>query len=134
GIEYEKRSEVPFPNKKVFILDTLGDLIHVWKISDIAIVGGTFGNHGGHNLSEPAFFGIPVIFGRSIENVKEVANALLKNKGGYKIKDEMEFEEVLERLIFDENERKKAGENAKRAIISLSGSSNIVYKKIKNLL
>ncbi len=134
GIEYEKRSEVPFPNKKVFILDTLGDLIHVWKISDIAIVGGTFGNHGGHNLSEPAFFGIPVIFGRSIENVKEVANALLKNKGGYKIKDEMEFEEVLERLIFDENERKKAGENAKRAIISLSGSSNIVYEKIKNLL
>lgn len=134
GIEYEKRSEVPFPNKKIFILDTLGELINVWKISDIAVVGGTFGNHGGHNLSEPAFFGIPVIFGESIENVKEVANTLLKNKGGYKVKNEKEFEEILSMLIFDENERKKAGENAKRAIFSLSGSSNIIYEKIKGLL
>lgn len=134
GIEYEKRSEVPFPNKKVFVLDTLGELLNVWKISDIAIVGGTFGNHGGHNLSEPAFFGVPVIFGESIENVKEVAKILLKNKGGYKIKNEREFEEVLIKLIFDENERKKAGENAKKVIFSLRGSSNIIYKKIKSLL
>ncbi len=134
GIEYEKRSEVPFPSKKVFILDTLGELINVWKITDIAIVGGTFKNHGGHNLSEPAFFGIPVIFGESIENVKEIADALLKNKGGYKIRNEKEFEEILTRLIFDEGERKKIGKNAKRAILSLSGSSNIIYEKIKSII
>ncbi|MEO0253004.1 MAG: hypothetical protein ABIM13_02905, partial [candidate division WOR-3 bacterium] len=63
-----------------------------------------------------------------------VAKILLKNKGGYKIKNEREFEEVLIKLIFDENERKKAGENAKKAIFSLRGSSNIIYKKIKSLL
>ena len=134
GIEYEKRSKANFPTKKVFILDTLGELLNVWKISDIGVVGGTFEKHGGHNLAEPAFFGIPVIFGESIENVKEVANFLLKNGGGFKVKDEKGLENILNKLILDDEFRKKAGEKAKKTIEILKGSSKIIYEKIKEIL
>jgi len=134
GIEYERRSKSYFPTKKVFILDTLGELLNVWKISDIGIVGGTFGKHGGHNLAEPAFFGIPVIFGESIQNVKEVGNILLKNGGGFKVKDEKELEDILNKLISDDEFRRKMGENAKRGIEILRGSSKIIYERIKEIL
>jgi 3-deoxy-D-manno-octulosonic-acid transferase len=134
GIDYEKRSKSLFPTKKVFILDTLGELLNVWKISDVGIVGGTFGKHGGHNLAEPAFFGIPVIFGESIQNVKEIANILLKIGGGFKVKNEKELENILNKLILDDDFRKRAGENAKKGIEILRGSSKMIYEKIKETL
>jgi hypothetical protein len=35
----------------------------MYKIADAAVVGGTFVDIGGHNVWEPARFGIPVFFG-----------------------------------------------------------------------
>lgn len=134
GIKYEKRSETPSPSGKVFILDTLGELIRVWKISDIGVVGGTFGNHGGHNLAEPASFRIPVIFGESTENVEEVARELVKRKGGIRVRTEEELLKAIENLIKDDNLRKKFGENAGKTIDLLRGSSDIIYREISKFL
>ncbi len=133
GIEYEKRSQNKIPSKKVFILDTLGELINVWKLSDIAIVGGTFGNHGGHNLAEPASFGVPVVFGNSIHNVQEVAMDLIKKRGGLKVENKELFK-TLEKLIKNDSMRERMGKNARRTIDSLKGASEIIYNKIKEIM
>lgn len=134
GIEYEKRSNNSFPSKKVFILDTLGELIRIWKISDIGIVGGTFANHGGHNIAEPASFGVPVIFGKSIHNIEEVARELIKNGGGVNVKNEEELLRAIKNFMENETLRKKAGENAQKTIDLLKGSSEVIYRKIKEII
>ena len=50
----------------VVLLDTLGELADFYAAADVACVGGTWGDHGGHNLLEPAYHGVPVVFGPDI--------------------------------------------------------------------
>lgn len=47
---------------KTLIVDTIGDLKHLYQFGQIAVVGGGF-NAGIHNIIEPAAFGLPVFFG-----------------------------------------------------------------------
>ncbi|RUM88143.1 MAG: hypothetical protein DSZ23_04840, partial [Thermodesulfatator sp.] len=60
-------SQVQAGAHQVFILDTLGELERFYGISDIAFVGGSLAPVGGHNILEPAAFGLPVIFGPFME-------------------------------------------------------------------
>ena len=53
----------PSQDPLVFILDTHGDLAQLYAAADMAILGGTFAQHGGHNPNEPAAFGVPVVTG-----------------------------------------------------------------------
>ena len=54
------------PGTAVVVLDTLGELADFYAAADVACVGGTWGDHGGHNLLEPAYHGVPVVFGPDI--------------------------------------------------------------------
>ncbi len=62
----------------VLIIDSMGYLMSAYSMADAAIVGGTFCKNdvGGHNIIEPAVFGIPVLFGPSVRNFRDVANEL----------------------------------------------------------
>jgi 3-deoxy-D-manno-octulosonic-acid transferase len=52
----------------IVILDTIGELSSVYGMADIAVIGGSFASHGGHNPLEPAFRGRPVVCGPHMEN------------------------------------------------------------------
>ncbi len=56
-------------NASVIVLDTLGELINMYAISDVVVLGGSFvPKVGGHNPLEPAFFGNRLISGKYIFN------------------------------------------------------------------
>lgn len=66
----------------VLIVDTVGILAKLYRLADIAFVGGSF--HGSvHNVMEPAAMAKPVIFGPTIHNAYEAS--LLLEKGAAKI-------------------------------------------------
>jgi len=64
----------------IILVDMLGELINIYTISDIVILGGSFEKIGGHNAAEAAQFGCKIISGehyftqkdifRAIENIK----------------------------------------------------------------
>ncbi len=55
----------------IILCDTMGELVNVYAISDIVILGGSFiDGIGGHNPLEPAFFGLKIISGQYIFNQK----------------------------------------------------------------
>jgi 3-deoxy-D-manno-octulosonic-acid transferase len=70
GIDFVLRSSLPEGGiaGSVVLLDTVGELASVYGISDVAVVGGSFIEHGGQNPLEPAFWGKPVICGPHMEN------------------------------------------------------------------
>ncbi|MDP2279456.1 MAG: 3-deoxy-D-manno-octulosonic acid transferase [Nitrospirota bacterium] len=76
GLEYVKRSEIEGQETRdkgqrkgvVVILDAVGELASVYGVSDVAVIGGSFIEHGGQNLLEPAFWGKPIICGPHMEN------------------------------------------------------------------
>jgi len=82
----------------VLIVDKLGVLRPLYKISDLAIVGGTFVPVGGHNLAEPALMGAPVIFGPFTFKVEEMARLLEREGVGFGAKPE-NLHLLIQRLL-----------------------------------
>jgi len=65
-------------DKTVLLLDTIGELAAVYGIADGVFVGGSLEPAGGHNPLEPASFAKVPIFGRSMDNFREIAATLLE--------------------------------------------------------
>ena len=58
--------------KDIILIDKMGELNNIYKISNIAILGGGFAPIGGHNPLEPISFGCKLISGKNIFNQKEL--------------------------------------------------------------
>lgn len=66
--------------KDILLLDTVGELPDFFAAGDIAFVGGSLVDAGGHNVLEPARFQKPVLFGPYMSNFKNIAEEM-KQKG-----------------------------------------------------
>lgn len=53
---------------RVLLLDTLGDLPAAYGLGTVALVGGGWTWHGGHNPLEPVRWGVPVLAGPGADN------------------------------------------------------------------
>ena len=56
----------------IVVVDTLGELVNIYAISDIVILGGAFEPIGGHNAAEAAQFGCKIISGKHYFNQKDI--------------------------------------------------------------
>lgn len=65
--------------KKVAVVNTIGQLSFLYRYADVAWVGGGFGK-GIHNILEPGAFGIPVFFGPNFKRFNEAIG--MCEKGG----------------------------------------------------
>ncbi|EIK54833.1 3-deoxy-D-manno-octulosonic-acid transferase [Stutzerimonas stutzeri TS44] len=65
---------------QVLLGDTMGELLFLYALADIAFVGGSLVPNGGHNLLEPAALGKPVLSGPHLFNFLEIA-AQLRDAG-----------------------------------------------------
>jgi len=64
----------------VLVGDTMGELLFLYALADVAFVGGSLVPNGGHNLLEPAALGKPVLSGPHLFNFLEIA-AQLRDAG-----------------------------------------------------
>jgi len=63
----------------VLLLDTIGELASIYSLAHLAFVGGSLVEHGGHNILEPAQFGVPIIIGPHYENFRDIVNLFRAN-------------------------------------------------------
>lgn len=71
GLRVARRSALPSAGPAdVLLLDTLGELASAYRLGDAALLGGTFGRRGGHNVLEPLLAGLPVVVGPSTWNIR----------------------------------------------------------------
>jgi 3-deoxy-D-manno-octulosonic-acid transferase len=69
---YRKYSADKSLTGDVVLVDSLGELINLYAISDIVILGGAFEPIGGHNAAEAAQFGCKIISGEYYFNQKDI--------------------------------------------------------------
>jgi 3-deoxy-D-manno-octulosonic-acid transferase len=120
GETYVKRTE----NKKVeniMILNTIGELKNVYAICDIAFIGGSLVDIGGHNIIEPAIFEKPVLFGPYMSNFRDISEEFVNNGAGLLV-DNGNFYDALSTLIESETLRLKMGKKAKQIVLKNAGS------------
>ena len=60
----------------VVIVDSLGELLHFYQLSDYAFVGGSLVPVGGHNVLEPIAMQVPVFCGPYMHNSKSICQSL----------------------------------------------------------
>ena len=60
----------------IVLIDTLGELVNIYSISDIVILGGSFEPIGGHNAAEAAQFGCKIISGKHYFNQVDIFGAI----------------------------------------------------------
>lgn len=72
----QKYSQNAVMQSDIILLDVLGELVNVYAISDIVILGGAFEPIGGHNAAEAAQFGCKIISGKHYFNQKDIFEAV----------------------------------------------------------
>lgn len=135
NIDFENKSnldEINTLTKRVVLLDSMGELISLYSIADIAFVGGSLIDYGGHNPLEPAACGIPVLFGPHMRSNIIGANKLLKQNGAFQCTDIENMKNVLLDLLSNQSKRTAMGRNALNVIKNNSKIAHIVMEYLKN--
>lgn len=83
---------------QVVVIDNIGMLSKLYKVADVAYIGGGFNESGIHNILEAAVFGKPVIFGPEYEKFREAVD-LVEREGAFSINNALELESLLDRLL-----------------------------------
>jgi 3-deoxy-D-manno-octulosonic-acid transferase len=100
----------------VLVGDTMGELLFLYALADIAFVGGSLVPNGGHNLLEPAALDKPVLSGPHLFNFLEIA-AMLRNAGALEeVSDAGGLAATVQRLI-EQPEQAKAMAHAGLAVM-----------------
>ena len=118
GFRTSRRSEQRWAARDcdVFVVDTLGELLNFYACADIAFVGGSLQDVGGHNLLEPAATGTPIVTGPHLRNFADISQRLVA-AGALRIGgDESAVGDALEAMLGDAALR-TAMANAGRALV-----------------
>ena len=75
-LTWQRYSEKEDFGSDIIVVDKLGELVNLYAISDIVILGGAFEPIGGHNAAEAAQFGCKIISGKHYFNQKDIFDAV----------------------------------------------------------
>ena len=94
----------------VVLVDTLGELLLLFGLADLAVIGGSFIPNGGHNPLEAALWGIPVLTGPSMFNFAEVTAGLEAAGALQRVADSEELGTAAAALLADSADAQRRGE------------------------
>ncbi|WP_213875554.1 lipid IV(A) 3-deoxy-D-manno-octulosonic acid transferase [Pseudomonas sp. dw_358] len=84
---------------QVLLGDTMGELLFLYSLADIAFVGGSLVPNGGHNLLEPAALSKPVLSGPHLFNFLDIAGMLRTSGALLEVDDAQTLAVAVQRLI-----------------------------------
>jgi 3-deoxy-D-manno-octulosonic-acid transferase len=136
GLSTVRRSELPIdaePRADAVILDTIGELAHLYQIATAVFVGGSLVPAGGHNILEPALYGKSILFGPHMENFKEIAETFLANRAAIQVHNSRELETAIVGLMGDPVRRARLGAAARALIDANRGAKDRTLAVIADL-
>ncbi len=112
---FHRKSQVQpekYFEKDILLLDTVGELSDFFAAADVAFVGGSLVDVGGHNVLEPARFEKPVLFGRYMSNFESIAAGMKRSGAAIEVQDADHLASVLISLLADSDARLQMGRRA----------------------
>lgn len=118
----------------VILLDTIGELRHVYAAADLVFIGKSMWEHGGQNPIEPSAWGKPVIFGKNMQNFRDAAALLLREEAALQVEDEEELRDAVRRLCLDPALGQRMGERARETVKKNQGALRTIVQWIQPVL
>ena len=136
GLRTELRSQGESCSRQAqcFVIDTIGELMRYYACADVAYVGGSMGEQGGHNALEPVALGKPVLMGPNMENAQEIANQLLKCNAARGVTNQQDFKQAAEEILRDGVLRDSMGQAGRELLEKNKGALDLTLKAVERLL
>lgn len=112
----------------VLLGDSMGEMFCYLAASDIAFVGGSLVDIGGHNVLEPAALGLPVLFGPQMHNQKTASDLLLQAGAALQVGDAAALGASIAALLQDRPARQRMGQAAREALSAHQGATERVLR------
>ena len=106
----------------VLLVDTIGELAALYALADVAFVGGSLVPHGGHNIIEPAQYGVAIVVGNHTENFRDIVS-LFQSRDAVRIVGMAELPLALMELLANPAERDALGQRAAETLRSRTGTT-----------
>jgi 3-deoxy-D-manno-octulosonic-acid transferase len=120
-------------NGGVLLLDTIGELAALYALADVAFVGGSLVPRGGHNIIEPAQYGVATVVGNHTENFRDIVS-LFQRDDAVRIVGPAELPLVLMDLLANDAEREALGQRAAETMRTQMGATARTADALQELL
>ncbi|WP_353685102.1 3-deoxy-D-manno-octulosonic acid transferase [Thermodesulfovibrio sp. 3907-1M] len=136
-ISFSKLTEMPSAfsfksSTSVVLVDQMGILGSLYRICDIAIIGGSFIAHGGQNPLEPAYWRKPIICGPFMYNFPFIEEFL--NHEACIMIDKASLLEILKELAENSELRQTIGNRAYQLFLNKSGATEKTLRLIEKVI
>ena len=118
------------PETEIYIADTMGELGLFYRISPVALIGGSFVDHGGQNPIEAIQLGCAVLTGPSMFNFSEVMVDFVANGVSVSITTPAELPEELSVLLAAPEHASVLAQQQKKAIAEKAGVIDNVFEAL----
>ena len=123
----------PAEGVDVIVLDQVGHLAALYAVGDVAFVGGSLIERGGHNLLEPVAAGVATIHGPHVDNFRELAQ-LLGDRGVTKTVERSTLEAQVRAAWEEPTERDAAVARGRELLEESSGAAAATADYLARLL
>lgn len=132
--ELYSQAEACSAQAQCFVIDTIGVLMRYYASGDIAFVGGSMGDVGGHNALEPAALGVPVLMGPNMDNAKEIAAQLVANGAALQVSGVRDLVSHSKQILADADLRVRMGQAGRALVKQNRGAVHITLEAIERHL
>ena len=101
----------------IVVGDTMGELQKLYAASDVAFVGGSLVEVGGHNILEASAVGVPVLFGPHMFQAEEVSSMALECGAARRVSDVVSLTDAV-RSCIERSELRDTAAAAARALVA----------------
>lgn len=117
----------------VFLVDSIGELAALYSLATLAFVGGSLLPHGGHNIIEPAQYGVPIVVGTHTENFREIVNVFQK-RNAVRVVGVAELPLAFLELLSNDEERLALGRRGLETLRAQTGATQRTMAALERFL
>ncbi len=118
----------------VLLGDTMGELLFLYALADVAFVGGSLVASGGHNLLEPAALGKPLLSGPHLFNFLDIAARLGEAGALREVQDAGSLAAAVDGLWSDPEGAGRAGAAGRAVVEANQGALGRLLEGLERLL
>lgn len=125
---------LPDVTTRIYVGDTMGDLMLLYAAADLVVMGGSFVNVGGHNPLEPAVLGLPIVMGPHHFNFAAISEAMEQAGGMQRVQQMSEVTDLLSAYMQRPEMLSEVGSKAMHYADSQRGALDRLYREVSTHL
>lgn len=117
-----------------YLVDAMGELLRFYAACDVAFVGGSLANTGGHNVLEAAALARPVLVGPNTFNFAQITQTLVEAGAAQRVQDADSLQQAVIGLLGNPEQRQRMGQAGRALVAREQGALSRSLQMVTELL